>query len=112
MPACVVGAMRGATDAFGRDLWQFSPVRLVRLITQPFLAAGSTADPIVDERQQLGELHRADPAAEVMLLPGATHPSGSSVNFTHARVTARALRRFHLAVLALLLDARMMRPAS
>jgi Prolyl oligopeptidase family len=105
------GAIRGATDAFGGDLWQFSPVRLVRFMTQPFLAAGSTADRIVDERQQLGELQRADPAAEVMLLPGAAHPSGLSVNFTHASVTAVALRRFDRAVLALLRDTdRLRRP--
>ena len=87
----------GARWAFGDRLWEFSPVRLGRYITQPFLAAGSAWDSLIDERAQLAEMMRARPATDTMLLPGA--PTEGSRNFMHASVTPAAPARYQAAVL-------------
>jgi acetyl esterase/lipase len=98
---------KGARWAWGSALWQFSPVRLARYISQPFLAAGSSFDRLIDERDQLAEMKRVRPATETMLLPGAARPpAGLNENFVHASVTAPALSRYDRAVLRLIEAAR------
>lgn len=87
---------------WGDDLWEFSPVRLARDIQQPFLAAGSRWDTLVDESAQLDEIKRVRPQTETMLLAGAAVPAGWAENFVHASGTPAALQQFHRAVQRLL----------
>jgi acetyl esterase/lipase len=104
---CAYGNVCGALTtsaywAWGTQLWQFSPVRVARYITQPFIAGGSSFDPLIDESAQLAAMKRVRPTTETMLLSGSASPSGQSENFMHASVTQLASARWHNAVLQLL----------
>jgi acetyl esterase/lipase len=105
---CAFGGWCGAlapaaTRAFGGRLWQFSPTRIARYITQPLLAGGSSVDPLIDERAQLAEIKSARAATHVMLLAGVQQTNHwAPTNFMHASVTAAALAEWRTTVLRLL----------
>lgn len=102
----VVPWLREAVQAYVfPNLWEFSPLRVARYIAQPLLCAGSSADPVVPEFEQLAEIKYVRPQTQTMLLAGVATPSGQWPNFTHASVTPEALSSFRRAVLLLLRQA-------
>ena len=75
------------------DLFRHDPVVLLRAYRGPVLIMQGTADRQVSATEDLPLLKAADPKAQVVLLPNATHPGGSGRGSGYGWIASAGWRR-------------------